>query len=118
MIVLSGFQEGMCLPHALVSFSKLEKEKVTEEECEEYCKNIPKATGCMYTPSTRVCLAFLYPIYVKREKGSDFRCQIFEENNENARKKTRSLAHLDVDEGKDPSFLHFPPSSHQAPKSL
>ena len=89
MTVLPGWQEGMCQSEVdQTTTDRVKKHMNTQDECEEYCKRIPRSTGCLYMPRLRECDAFTYPIEVKREKGSPYRCQIFEKNNDDAKKKT------------------------------
>ena len=88
MILLPGFQEGLCISHDEETWTRFEESNMTECECDEYCKFIPKTTACEYIPKAKRCLGYTHPAHFKREKGSNFRCQIFEENNNNAWKKT------------------------------
>ena len=87
MIVLPGWEEGHCESEVNQTWTKYNKEDVTQCECEKYCRSIPKATGCQYQ-TQKNCEAFTFPIHVK-SGTANFRCKIYDENNNDARKTTK-----------------------------
>ena len=80
MIVFLDWEEGPCQTKVWQYGTSYKQDDITQEECEEFCKKTPGATGCEYQADERTpwCLAFTYPIYVERKKGSEYRCLVFE----------------------------------------
>ena len=62
------------------------QQDVTQEECEEYCRNVVEATGCEYRTNTRECDAFTYALHKEIVKGT-IRCHVFENRNNEARQR-------------------------------
>ena len=95
MIVFPGltFEEGSCLSDDPTHFSTtFQPAHKTQEECLDYCRGIPVATGCEYIKIEKYsrltrCRAYTYAIHVGRKKGSPDRCLVFEERNNDAEKR-------------------------------
>ena len=91
---MPGWEEGNCESETGDRVGHV-KYNITQGECLEFCEKIPESTGCQYEafdsrkdlPS---CLAFTYPIKMKRNRESLVRCEIFLAKSDDAAKKARA----------------------------
>ena len=90
MVVLSEleFEEGQCVSGVGDEEPEYLDQRLTKDECQNYCVLNTRATGCVYKKFGQECAAVTYPVRLNRVLGSNYQCLIFEDRNSDALDKT------------------------------